>query len=262
MIFNLMGGTVGAVRTIHANSAETLPTSVAEGTLAIISQTRPGKVLVQNTEPTAPASGDVWISTDVSSSAPIQTGNITIYPSSAKQYVAVAWVTVTAYVFSGGAWIPLETYLFKNGDLYESITGGWVRMWRDRECAEITDTALVADASYQYRRAAFRTKNAVDLTSYKTLRAVFTPITKTYGGEYCVALGVNNTALAEGEQTNSNAPGLTNPNHCMTGYTQTTINHTDQFTLDYDISDVIGEQYVTIYFHTLDSSCIEVQLLS
>jgi len=262
MIFNMTSVAAGAVKTIHANSAEALPTSAAEGTLAIISQTRPVKVLVQNTEPTAPDAGDVWVSTGVTSTAPVQTGNITVYPTSAKQYDGSAWVTVSTYVFSNGAWMSLEMYLFQSGDQNESVTGGWLAAWQMAGVAAIGDAALEAaygTANQEYNRVAFCTKDTVDLSAYKTLRASFVQTrqhTRTN-----IAVGVTSTPFAEGKLAGDRETVINTPELCMNGYTNITTKQTSAFTLEYDISALTDSMHVVVYFGSVECICTSVQLV-
>ena len=254
------GGTVYIEATAYT-STDMFPSTAEEGTIAIISATPVSNVYVQNEEPATPETGDLWINTSYYSNVQIRTGNVTTYPISGKQYVGETWEHVNVYVRNNSEWLMLEVFLFKHGDLFESITGGWAEMWRSSDCAEITSTALVSTAGYQYRRAAFRTRNAVDLTPFKALKAVFTPPTRTYGSDYIIAVGINDAELAEGVHTNNTAPGLNEPQHCMISYEGVATKPTENFTIECDISGFSGKYYVTVYFHTIDSTCIEVQLL-
>ena len=260
-IFNMVYGGGSNITAKSYASVELLPTSASENAVAVISDTAVSDVYVQNEEPATPEAGDVWINTSYYSNAQIRTGNITTYPISGKQYVGENWEHVNVYVRNNAEWLMLEVFLFKYGDLFESITGGWAEMWRSSDCAEITSTALVSTAGAQYRRAVFRTRNAVDLTPFKTLKAVFTPPTRSYGSDYVVALGINDAELAEGVHTSNTAPGLTEPQHCMISYEGVSTKPTENFTIECDISEFSGKYYVTVYFHTLDSTCTEVQLL-
>lgn len=128
MIFNMVGGggsSGAAVNVTAVASASALPASADEGDIAIVSTVAVNNVYVQNDTPSAPEAGDVLITTANSSNAPAQIGNITIYPNGFKQYQSGSWVVVTGYVYSGGAWVGLELWLFTTGNAYQNNTGGW-----------------------------------------------------------------------------------------------------------------------------------------
>jgi len=253
------GGTGGKVNAISVASAENLPASAKEGTIAVITSTAIKNVYVQNTEPTVVEVGDVWISTGVASTVPVQLGNATLYPSAVKQYVTGEWKSVSAYVFFSGSWMTLEMYLFRSGDQNESVTGGWLAAKRMYGVPVIGETALEAaygTANQSYNRVLFRTKNAVDLSAYKTLKASFTPITRNHSGR-SVAVGVGNSPFAEGalEETESTLAA------CTIGYAQTTDAQPQNFTLEYDISELSDSLYVVVHIHSSECSCISVQLI-
>ena len=256
-------GGVGKVTAIAVENAENLPSSKREGTIAVISSISVKSVYVQNTEPTAPVAGDVWVNTGVSSTAPVVVGNATIYPVGVKQYTTGVWKDVSAYVFLSGSWNMLEMYLFKDGDQCEDVTGGWIAATQMNGVAQMTDSALEAGsatAGQTYNRVAFRTADAVDISAYKTLRATFTPMTFVHSSNM-VAVGVTGTAFAEGQLSGGSATTINTPAGCMTGYASTNNQKADYFTLEYDISTLSGSAYVVVYFSTVACGCTDVQLI-
>jgi hypothetical protein len=71
---------------------------------------------------------DVWFTTGSFSTVAfnaLKKNGIQVYPISAKQYVSGALVRKDACCFQNGVWDYLTTYLFKDGNQFTAITGGW-----------------------------------------------------------------------------------------------------------------------------------------
>jgi len=74
--------------------------------------------------------GLVWIKTGTLSPVEfnaLKKNGIQVYPLSAMQYVSGAWTDVTAQSYQNGSWRGWwngELYIL--GDVYESVTGGWI----------------------------------------------------------------------------------------------------------------------------------------
>lgn len=79
------------------------------------------------TEPDAPVEGMAWITIGASGAvkmaSPVGDDWITVYPISAKQYVAGVWVDVTAMSYQNGAWVEWITWLYKDGERFVNLTG-------------------------------------------------------------------------------------------------------------------------------------------
>lgn len=74
------------------------------------------------------AEGMVWISTGAFSTAEfnaLKKNGIQVYPLSANQYVNGAWEKKPAKSSRDGAWAEWIVYLYKEGDEYTDVTGGW-----------------------------------------------------------------------------------------------------------------------------------------
>ena len=134
------------------------------------------------TEPENPVPGMVWVSTGTSSPVAFNTlkkNGIMVYPMSAKQYIAGAWVDVTAMSYQGGwvEWIPAGA-LYWRGNECEALTGGWTsKAWKafsdsgstaqtftlakNADNLEFTKTGLIG--------AVMHTANKVDLTNVKAI---------------------------------------------------------------------------------------------
>lgn len=83
------------------------------------------------TEPESPTEGMVWISTGQSSSVEfnaLKKNGIQVYPIAAKQYISSALVYKEAKIYQNGEWVDWVLYLFKDGNQYNAITGGWTQI--------------------------------------------------------------------------------------------------------------------------------------
>ena len=263
MILNMTGSGGSRLRAKAYAAFEDLPLEARDGSIAVISDVPVKNTVVQNTEPAEPAAGDVWINTGVISANAILLGNVTIYPVSVKQYNGSEWKALAAYVYSAGAWQTLDTYLFQSGDPKEPMTGGWLATTQMNGVAEFAASALEAaagTANASYNRVAFRTKNTIDLSAYKTLKATFSPLERNHSSSG-VGVGVSSTAFAEGKLSGDTATVINTPAGCMSGYTFLTGKHAEIFTLEYDISALTESLYVVVYFGSVECSCTSVQLI-
>lgn len=127
--------------------------------------------VVGNPQPENPGENTIWVNTDVISgwvfdteqpevasegmvwfhidrSGPVSfnalgENNITVYPTSAKQYVGGAWVNKPAMIRRNGEWSEFATWLYINGNECEELTGGWsVRglAWSSSQTSKATMT--------------------------------------------------------------------------------------------------------------------------
>lgn len=76
----------------------------------------------------APIEGDIWIQV-LSASAyefnAIKKNEINVYPVRALQYISGQWVSKEAEIYQNGEWNVLATFVYKSGNQYEELTGGW-----------------------------------------------------------------------------------------------------------------------------------------
>ena len=168
------GGAGGSkVTAIAVENAENLPASAKEGTIAVITDTAVGNVYIQNTEPDSPAVGDVWVNTGVTSQAPIQIGNVTLYPSAAKQYGDGVWAPAIAKVYLNGAWVELISgMLYDSGNEFDAVTGGWSIT---NKGSKAEDYILVGSSSLTANQSSYATHaKPVDFTDFNTLEVHFT----------------------------------------------------------------------------------------
>lgn len=170
MIIVLSGG--GSLN-IKVVGGTTQPTG-SENTVWVNTSTAINGYAFSNTEPTSPASGMVWFSTGIDSTAPMnidKKNTVMLYPVACKQYVSGAWVEKTAKTYKDGAWVEWwDGTLFNDGNEYTAITGGFSAVG-DYQVAEIADGYLHLLAEYG-KYAAFLTENAIDLTGFSKLTGI------------------------------------------------------------------------------------------
>lgn len=114
MIFNMVGGGSsggGGGASIDIILAETLPETVTNGRIVVLTTVATSKVTLGYTAPTSPAAGDIWIYTVDNGMPPlaIVDGNNTVIfrPTIARQYISDAWVGRDAYMGIDGEWNTL-----------------------------------------------------------------------------------------------------------------------------------------------------------
>lgn len=177
MIFNQVQGVGNGLflRVITVSDASELPSFARDGTLSVISTVSARTVHVQNTTPSKPMEGDVWITVAEDSNAPIQFGTVTLYPSSFKQYVGGSWVPVVGYVRSNGEWVALKLWLFKTGDECSIVTGGWRR--DDTHDITITGsenlTITTTEPDVGWGHSTIVTLGSIPFGKYRTMRITY-----------------------------------------------------------------------------------------
>lgn len=165
------------------------------------------------TEPESPVEGMVWFSTGTSSHAEfnvLKKNGITVYPLTAKQYVDAAWVSVTANSFQNGEWVYWwQGELFKDGNEYTGVTGGWQA--RDMKVTGATangaapvitkngDSVTVSQETYA-AGGVYEIANDIDLSKYSTL--TFEVSANSYGLKGLAVYDRSITTLG----TSTNAP--------------------------------------------------------
>ena len=136
------------------------------------------------TEPETPAEGMVWISTGVSSTVEfnaLKKNGITVYPSSAKQYVDGAWVNKTAKSYQNAQWVDWLVRIVPN----DSFT--WFSNSSTRGTVTKNDdgSITVKCTSNNYYAMGF-TEEMFDLTGFNTMTVTYT----STSGYTLAAIGV------------------------------------------------------------------------
>lgn len=114
--FKVVGGTVS-------------PTNPKENTIWVTTDVAIPSWAFSATEPGSPVEGMVWISTGTSSGGAfnaLKNNVLTVYPSTAKQYINGDWVAQVAKSYQDGAWHRWILYLYNNGGTCTENGGEWV----------------------------------------------------------------------------------------------------------------------------------------
>ena len=134
MIFNMNGG--GGAGLNFSIVGNPQPENPSENTIWLNTDAEITGWTFSPTQPESPAGGHAWITigtfTNVQFNA-IKKNRIMVYPIAAKQYIAGAWVSVTAKIYQNGAWVewlPVGA-LYYFGNQCVGTSGGWkARGWR------------------------------------------------------------------------------------------------------------------------------------
>lgn len=180
MIINMTGGGGGASLNYKVVGGTEQPASAAENTIWVDTDTAIASHAFSATEPANPVEGMVWFNLALSCSAPINVlkkGNeMYLYPTACQQYISGQWVGKSAMTYQNGEWIEWAVYLYKSGNLYEDITGGWEAKsgnWRSAN-SNFPSVTFDTDNIKIYQSGGnnswgFATKNAIDITEYSKL---------------------------------------------------------------------------------------------
>lgn len=127
--------------------------------------------------------GDVWIqySTTKGDIKNILKQNaMMIATISAWQYVDGAWVDVTAVSCQGGEWVDWVVYLYKNGNEYTNITGGWTyKSAGGMSCQFAKDGIVFTQTATSNQHASAYPVNKIDLTNVNRIVINITEVQPT-----------------------------------------------------------------------------------
>lgn len=197
MIFNMAGG--GASLNFAVVGGTSAPSNPKENTIWVNTATEITGWEFSATQPAA-AAGLVWFATGTSSKTAFEAlkkNGIEVYPIYAKQYVNGAWVTKTAKIYQGGNWVAFwDNYLYKHGDPYASVTGGWYVSVSKYDGATLT-TDNGSGQMVMSRGAATEgvvaTKNKIDLSGFTKMSVM---MYTTGNAEFRVGITSSPTDLA------------------------------------------------------------------
>lgn len=182
MIFNVSGGG-GTALNFRVVGGTTAPANPAENCIWVNTETPITSWIFSAEEPSPAEAGMVWIYVGASSPTKfnaLKKNGIQVYPMKAQQYVGGAWVSKTAKSYQGGEWVGWMIYLYKYGDQFSDITGGWSFVQNPdgphSSCA-FNDNNISMSTSFSSgvhaAGGSIGTVSMIDLTNIKTIHAVF-----------------------------------------------------------------------------------------
>ena len=163
------GGGGAALKIASAASKDQLPTP-AKG-IGVITTTAAGNAVVSFDEPAAPSAGDVWIrqgrfSPEVQvSKNPV----VNIAPAEVLQWDGAAWASRDGYRAEGGAWVPLQAYLYRDGTVIAENAGSFIAGYNYRATISFREDSVYLTAAaggdngvgYDLTTAVFSKKNTL-----------------------------------------------------------------------------------------------------
>jgi hypothetical protein len=135
--------------------------------------------------PEEPKIGLLWIVNGASSMGAfnaLRRNGIQVNPIGAYQYTTDGWKDKAARTCVNGIWLPWEpdvVYLFKSGNQYIDITGGWSGVEAASETLSVSAYYKV-DSVGVPGRVSTQTQSAVDLTNYGLLCVVLDACNKDF----------------------------------------------------------------------------------
>lgn len=191
----LKGG--GAGLNFSVVGGTTQPENPKENTIWVNTDTAISEWVFSAAQPASPTAGMVWFQTGTSSSVAfnaLKKNNITVYPTSCKQYISGAWTDRAAKTYQNSKWVGWELALYAKGVYGSDFTeSGWTSF-------EIVDSSNNVDvnATVRYQENAYwRASLRIDFTPYSTVSVTHndTPRQK-YARPALQVVSSNGTVLA------------------------------------------------------------------
>jgi hypothetical protein len=206
-----------------------------ENTIGVVTTNPITEWYFSTTKPENVAEGAVWFKVgDASRSAfnALKQKTIMVYPLRAEQYISGAWSVKTAKIYQNEAWTDWMIWLYKNGDEYTDITGGWVAGETNGKNTVKKEGSYIelSGSSDTTARMHISTSKKVDFTQYKTLNAKVTVTSRSTTNPLVLRLGYGSA------KTDSLAASAITR-------TELTTDAVGDYTLSYDVSAVSGEQF-------------------
>lgn len=202
MMMRRSGGSGLDLALLAIGSSLLLPASAANGTVAIVTGTAPGKLWVGRTAPASGMqSGDIFIRTTgiLSFGLPVALEErALIYPAAVYQYAGGAWAMLSAYFRIGGAWVPSAFAVYSEGD---QLSGTWSGTGLGTGAYSLTGYATYFVVSCSNNANGVNSNQywatntvAFDVTEYAAMHVLADVANPNATGGWGVAIGVANTA--------------------------------------------------------------------
>lgn len=234
MILFLGGDGEMKTRVMNVLSAESLPSTAWDGTIALISPLDVGRVYVDASVPDAPNVGDVQIRPNLSSSYAYVIGDVTVPYADIYQYNGAAWEKMTYYRYDGTEWKPGRVYLLDGGNTpvpWKTYT------WHNAKIEKNEDGYLIRGDNFGNQPGAIQTEHRVDLTGFSTLHC-FLHNDTTFNTRYVAQVGIQNTQAFVGAEYDGTEVIIDN------SAAKTVQGAAGEYDLAVDIAAFDGEYYV------------------
>lgn len=146
----------------------------------------------QPAQPETMKDGEVWISTGISSPVAfnaLKKNSIQVHPISAKQMVSGSLVSKTCQIYQNGEWKPFVMYLYKDGEEYKNLTGGWTESFKRAGSITATPDGFVLSYSDDGGSGiCYSTEEPIDLSAVSTIEAVLADFSATNNGYFGIGV--------------------------------------------------------------------------
>lgn len=261
MIFNMVGGgSSSAALNFTVVGGTTKPSNPTENTIWVNTSTAITSWVFDAPPAPTGSAGMVWFEISTSSTVyfnTIKSNNITVYPVSCKQYISNSWVEKSIQVYQSGSWKSLWTgELYKSGNEYEGITGGWTYTKltgfnKDNPIADSInhDPTITRNSANMSMKPSgsissfsVHTTKKIDLTKYNTLTFTGSCVNPAYDVDSACRMSIK-TLIASGYYSTDNVVS-----YKVVSNTSAIVDKTGTITLD--VSAISGEHYISFDFWT------------
>ena len=129
-------------------TASTLPTTVTDGQIVVITDTTPGTVYIDTDEPASPATGDVWVKLEAEATVKLELTEESPYLrgglTAAAQWDGSTWVSRDGYLGVDGVWEKIAISLPSIGTALNDCT--WEQISKIAASGKARDYFSIGDA--------------------------------------------------------------------------------------------------------------------
>lgn len=171
----------GGSLSLDVVTASTLPGTVVDGQIVVITDTTPGTVYIDTDEPAAPAAGDVWAKLEAGADVALELTEETPYLRgglvNAAQWDGTVWSNVDAYLGLTSSWEQFSYSLPPVGQTLNEMS--WA------------DIAKIAESGKGAEYFSVGDRKAVEISG----KVGSATVSGTY---YCTIIGINHNKKREG----------------------------------------------------------------